>query len=339
MVVYGYYVLALFLWLINPMNYIPLEPSVQTDLNLSRFSFDSTSPLSLDLSLNFIFMVGFVLCAFTAAAMATYGYGILRLGVFGSDSAQRLEKGKKIGQKALGGFLGISIAYLTILTLNPDLLRTSISLEYLKVGKKVGGSASSQSTPYTSSPSCASTESVLASLPTGLCGNTMCSALSGCNYQKYLSIIKETANSVGIDYRLIVVTMCKESKGNAGVSPNKNPDGTYDCGLMQINQPGGCSASILIPQTNIALGAKAIKSALSSVREIPPGIPQIGSVFAIYNGGPSANAQSVDCTTQAGFPNNFPKWACPINPGSGQFNMCAIKSYACDLTSCVNQVP
>ncbi len=321
------------------MNYIPLEPSVPTDFNLSLFSFNSSSPLSLDLSLNFIFMVAFIIVAATAMGMAVYGYGVLRLGVFGDSSEQRLTRGKKIGQKALGGFLGISIAYLTILTLNPDMLRTSISLEKLRVGSKVTSLTSSQTTPYTTSASCMTSESVLASLPSGLCATTSCSALSGCNYQKYLPIIKQTAENIGIDYKLIVVTMCKESKGNAGVSPNKNPDGTYDCGLMQVNQSGGCSASILIPETNIALGAKAIKSALALVRDIPPGVPQLGSVFAIYNGGPSVNTQSIDCTTQNGFPNNFPKWACPINPGNGQFNMCAVKSYACDLTSCINQIP
>ncbi len=119
-------------------SYVSLEPGAEKTLVPGFIpKFNSSSPLSLDLSLNFIFMVAFIIVAATAMGMAVYGYGVLRLGVFGDSSEQRLTRGKKIGQKALGGFLGISIAYLTILTLNPDMLRTSISLEKLRVGSKV----------------------------------------------------------------------------------------------------------------------------------------------------------------------------------------------------------
>jgi hypothetical protein len=40
----------------------------------------------------------------------------------------------------------------------------------------------------------------------------------------------------------------------------------------------------------------------------------------------------------SGFPSSIPKWACPINPGTADLNMCSVKSYVCELSSCLNSL-
>jgi hypothetical protein len=95
------------------------------------------------------------------------------------------------------------------------------------------------------------------------------------------------------------------------------------------------------PATNIARGVDLIKQKLSSSGQIYQNIPQRLGAYASYNccgGGTQPNAPSVDCTQASGFPYSIPKWACPINPGAGQFNMCFVKNYTCEIDACVKEL-
>jgi hypothetical protein len=173
----------------------------------------------------------------------------------------------------------------------------------------------------------------------GLCGGATCSALSGCNYQQFLPIINSEAVRQGVNPKLVVAIMCKENRGMRINAENRNTDSTgrtsYDCGLMQVNQNTPCTEASYDPATNIAAGVRKIKEATGQVYT---GIPQVASIAAAYNSGPGHNNASADCTTSSGFPFSIPKWACPINPGNGTFNMCSVKSYACDVSACVDQL-
>jgi soluble lytic murein transglycosylase-like protein len=187
---------------------------------------------------------------------------------------------------------------------------------------------------------CDTKENIIAKLGSsqGICGGASCSALTGCKYQQYLSIIQKESARQGVDQKLVIATLCAESKGNNSLAPNKNPNGTYDCGLMQINQPGACDSSSLDPATNIEAGVRHLKQTTASANQVYPNIPQVASIAAAYNSGPAYNKPSADCTAQAGFSFTPPKWVCPINPGDGKYNMCAVKSYACGISACVEQL-
>jgi hypothetical protein len=193
------------------------------------------------------------------------------------------------------------------------------------------------------SRSCTSVDAVKASLTSssGICGNTSCTVLSGCNYQQYLPIIERETNGDTQLKKMIIVTMCKESRGRESAQ-NRNTNGTFDCGLMQINK-SSCDQTILAPDANIREGVRLMKQKISAVQRYPviQNVPVTGNIFASYNccaNGTIPAAPSADCTPANGFPANFPKWACPLNPGEGTFNMCAVKSYACELTACLNQL-
>ena len=133
--------------------------------------------------------------------------------------------------------------------------------------------------------------------------------------------------------------MCKES-GARKDEQNKNPNGTYDCGLMQINQPTPCDAGILDTHTNIERGVSTMRSKIAAAGRLYTNIPAEAGVFASYNccaNGTVPNSESVSCKTSDGWP-TIPKWACPIDPGTGDFNMCGVKAYACELTACLKQL-
>ena len=139
---------------------------------------------------------------------------------------------------------------------------------------------------------------------------------------------------------IIIVTICKESSGRKDAQ-NKNPNGTYDCGLMQINQQTPCDAAILNPTENIKIGIATMKKKIDFAIQIYPNIPAESGAFASYNccaNGTIPHAPSADCTVSNGFPFTLPKWACPINPGDGQYNMCTVKNYTCELNACLKEL-
>ncbi|MEN9881172.1 MAG: hypothetical protein RLZZ308_355, partial [Candidatus Parcubacteria bacterium] len=238
-----------------------------------------------------------------------------------------------------------------------------IGLEGLRIG---GGAGTTQTTPTTptnttggqttqggvvsssgsgsSNRTCEAVESVRAKLQSsgGICRGATCTVLNGCNYQQYNSIIeKYTGSDTESDIELkkmIIVTMCKESSARRDAQ-NRNSNGTYDCGLMQINQANGCDGIIMTPDENIRRGVEIMKQKKSLATQTYSNVPALAGVFASYNccaNGTVPNAQSADCNASSGFPNPIPKWACPINPGDSAYNMCSVKDYACGLVACMN---
>ena len=223
------------------------------------------------------------------------------------------------------------------------------------VGGNFGGSVVSQpvGTVVSStgsggnSRSCESSENIITKLQStaGICGSAVCTSLSNCNYQQYLPIIDQ---AVGNDVQLkkmIIVTMCKESRGDPRASHLNTSNQTYDCGLMQINQNGPCNSTTLIEpeniKANILAGVSLMKQKISASSQIYQNIPVETGPFSAYNccaNKTIPNSPSADCTPANGFPFSIPKWACPINPGEGDFNMCSVKSYACELSACMKQL-
>ena len=171
----------------------------------------------------------------------------------------------------------------------------------------------------------------------GVCSNKSCSAK--CSFSaEVLTAIKTEASAKGVDYRYVAAIACRESGGNPNAKGALANNGKPDCGLMQINSTS-CGADIMNLKNNIDAGIDLFKSKLNSVPSSYPNIARETQAFAAYNccsNGDNPNAQSNDCTVSAGFTFTLPKWACPINPGTGNFNMCAVKDYACDITSCAS---
>jgi hypothetical protein len=285
----------------------------------------------------------------TIIAVASFKYteaGIIRM----EASERGIKNSNEIFKKTTLGLLGVFSLWLILSTINKDLLTGNVGLEKLRTsgvgggGKVVstGGSGVNSGGSGTSR-ACDDVESVKKSLssPSGICANTRCTILSGCNYQEYLPIIQSESSKAGVNYKMVVVTMCKESSANK-IAQNKNGNGTYDCGLMQINQATPCDSSILNPQTNIERGIALMKEKInsSSVSRVYTNIPAEAGVFASYNccaNGTVPNNQSESCKASDGWP-AIPKWACPIDPGTGNYNMCGVKAYACELTNCLKEL-
>ena len=189
--------------------------------------------------------------------------------------------------------------------------------------------------------SCETKEVIISKLNSqDLCGGISCSSLSGCNYNRYLPEIAAASQKYNVDKNLVIAILCKENRGLNTTAQNKNTDSTgrvsYDCGLMQVNQNTPCSQSSYDASTNIDAGVRVLSSVVRT--NTYPSIHWAASAAAAYNAGAGYNTNSVDCTQSAGFPSSIPKWACPINPGDTTYNMCAVKSYACDVSACVKQL-
>ena len=291
----------------------------------------------------------YTLCFIIIVGAAFYQY--MMVGIYRLEASESgIRKSNETFRRATLGLLGVFGLFLLLAAVNKDLLLGDVGLSALKVR---GGGVSTvpmagKATP-TSSISCISKEQTITNLSSsnGICGQVACRSLSGCLYQRYLPVIKEEAARAGIDYKIVVAIMCRESSGHenppqrTGVSANSN--GMDDCGLMQINRPAGQCASILPPRENIREGIQKLKQKMNtSTARIYPGVLPITNAFADYNccgGGDVASSPSADCGPISGFPGEIPKWACPINPGSGPYNMCGVRDYACEVASCINAVP
>ena len=307
---------------------------------------------------------GFVYTLFFTAIViaASYRYvtaGTLRL----QASESSIRASNQIIKQVTLGLLGVFSLFLILFTVNKGMLTGDIGLDYLRSGeatmdgvipvtagvipynKTVSGSNSS-------SRSCESPQVVIKKLEEGnVCGNVTCGVLNGCSLsEEYKKIINEETEGNTQLYKMIVATMCKESKGKPNAQfINKDSNGnikSYDCGLMQINQLSPCESnpSPLSQKANIKRGVEIMKEKIrnTSIYPVVGGVPFLGNVFASYNccSSPTIPASpSDDCKKDNGFREGFPKWACPINPGDGQFNMCFVKSYACELVACMEKIP
>ncbi len=333
------------------MEYKSLEPNLLSSIGGTVPSFTGATP-SLFTSTSFLYTLFFVVIVVVASTKYA------QAGLFRMEASQHgITKSNEIFKKTTLGLVGVFSLWLILATVNKDLLSGDVGLDALRSVAGVSSNANngSQSTSTINRPAsgesraCDPVDVVKASIASagGICGNTSCGILSGCKYEQYLPIIKSESERLGVDYKMIVVTMCKESSANPEAN-NQNPNGTYDCGLMQINQPGPCDVASLRANTtsNIIKGIETMKDKMRYTNQVYPGFPNVNGipvagVFASYNccsNGTIPNSQSESCKTSDGWP-AIPKWACPIDPGTGKFNMCGVKSYACELTACLKNVP
>ena len=166
-----------------------------------------------------------------------------------------------------------------------------------------------------------------------------------------VQIIKENS-WVGKDiqrYKVVAAIMCRESSGNHmnGTNVNMAPD--FGCGLMQITKSAISSqaqCNSAYPNTlagitaNINEGIAQIQSKYNAApgdSTYGGGVTKYQNTFAMYNccaNGENPSSPSASCSTSSGWP-SIPKWACPIDPGTGQFNMCDVKNYACSVSACI----
>ena len=326
------------------MEYKSLEPDSLKSLGVNNApTFGGGTDVSFFATTSFLYTLFFV--AIIGASFYRYMVaGILRMQA--SDTAIR--QSNDIIKKTTLGLLGVFSLFLILVTFNKDLVTGDVGLSSLASRGVTNTSvattpiAGSGSGSGSVSASCATKDTLLQKLQSGnVCAGTSCTALTGCPYQQFLPIIE--ANTFGDSQlkKMIIVTMCKESKANPNAK-NTNPNGTYDCGLMQVNQTTPCEVnpSGASQEANIKLGIQRMKQKISGASQTYPNVPALGGAFASYNccaNGTIPNAPSDDCNQASGFP-LITKWVCPINPGAGTYNMCVVKNYACDLTTCMNQL-
>jgi Transglycosylase SLT domain len=323
------------------MDYKTLEPSSLSSLGVSAPSFKAGETTSLFATSSFLYSL-----FFTAIVIAAFYRYILAGALRMQANEQSIRLSNEIIKKVTLGLLGVFSLFLLLVTVNKGLVSGGVGLGGLRtVGSNSfsSGSAVTRSVSSGTSRACDSTESTLTKLQSsgGICGGTACTILSGCFYKNYTSIIEQATGGDSTLTKLTIVTMCKESRGKPQAT-NQNPNGSYDCGLMQINQATPCeqNPSQASQEANIRAGVAKIRETLSTASRygVVPGVPAEGSAFASYNccsNGTKPAAPSADCTPSNGFPANFPKWACPINPGEGTYNMCSVRGYACELTACL----
>ncbi|TSD00468.1 MAG: Uncharacterized protein Athens071425_613 [Parcubacteria group bacterium Athens0714_25] len=175
---------------------------------------------------------------------------------------------------------------------------------------------------------------------TQICAGFACKT---CNLDSYLSAISSASVQFAIDANFIKGIIARESTCIATAQKNES-DGTMSCGLMQINvsTQTECDYWKTHPAENIQKGTEILGGKVARARTIMDAqdyttvtIEQMAS--AAYNccaNGEDPNSPSNDCTSANGW-NLIPKWACPIDPGVGDFNMCAVKDYACSVTACI----
>ncbi len=337
----------------NNKNYTSLEPSYFQSLGKEGIAptFTTGQAVSLFSSTSFLYSLAIMISVLAAGVMYA------RAGVYRMQASEAgVRKSNDEIKRVTLGLLGVLSLFVILYTFNKDLLSGNVGLDGLRAaagkgggivsggGGDMGGGGATGSFPSSnnSSKTCEPTSTVIASLKStgGVCGGARCTVLTGCNYQKYLPTIQREASNAGVDYKMVIALMCKESSARE-IAQNTNPNGTYDCGLMQINQKTPCDASILNPETNIARGVSLLKGKIAATNQVYPNIPTMAGVFASYNccaNGTVPHSPSADCKQETGFNQSVPKWVCPINPGDSQYNMCAVKSYACELTACLNQL-
>ncbi|MFA5132262.1 MAG: hypothetical protein WC444_02970 [Candidatus Paceibacterota bacterium] len=320
--------------------YQNLEPSIVSQITGAAVSPTTQITGSFLATSKFLYTLLFV--AIVAAAFYRYALaGIWRM----AASEKYVKMSNEEFKRVTVGLLGVFSMFIVIYTFNKDLLNGDVGLAVLKTeGVKggamvTGGAAGTGGVAATGAVPAATVQSTLSSLSSGnVCGAATCSALSGCNYTRYLPLLKTAAANNGVDVKMLIVLLCKENRSLDVNADHVNDNQSHDCGLMQINQPGACSGSILDPATNISRGAQLLAGKMGA--QTYGNVPAPASVFAAYNCcgtvGMNSNDPSADCNTSTGFTSAIPKWACPINPGPSATNMTFVKNYACEANACLS---
>lgn len=173
-------------------------------------------------------------------------------------------------------------------------------------------------------------------------GGTVCNnsgSCPSCNTSAFDTYITSYGSAAGISPGFIRGLIARESSC-VPTQSRAESNGTQSCGLMMVNTPSSSSYTcdqLKDPETGIREGVRILAAAFASARSLST---QYGSrvtveelAAAIHNAGAGQSAASVDCSTGSGW-QTIPKWGCPINPGTAQFNACSIKSYACNVGTC-----
>lgn len=108
-------------------SYTSLEPNFQQGAGLPNLSSVATGG-SLLPATSFIFMMFFAACVVAAGLRIVWGAGLMLPG-----TPSGLTKAKEVFKKAIFGLLGVSVAYLVIQTINPDLLKGEVDLSKLRI--------------------------------------------------------------------------------------------------------------------------------------------------------------------------------------------------------------
>ena len=172
-------------------------------------------------------------------------------------------------------------------------------------------------------------------------GGTVCDGTGSCpscNTAAFDGFITSYGNAAGISPGLIRGLIARESSCNPSSVKNE-ANGTQSCGLMQVNTGSSSHscAQLQDPETGIKEGVRILATAFNSARSLSGSYGSTVTVnelaAAIHNAGAGQSARSADCDAASGWP-TIPKWGCPINPGTAQFNACAIRNYACNVGAC-----
>ncbi len=208
----------------------------------------------------------------------------------------------------------------------------SVSLGAGGVGSTSGG---------TSLP-CEDIEAAKARIASGgtVCNNTGNAKRCNANtLNSYASYINAASAKHHVPVALIQAIMAQET----GCNPNAEGP-THDCGIMQVHPDMQVSSTIKtpsceklkVPATGIDWGtyilAQSYNKANSMVSSYGGTVTVNELAAAIYNGGSGQSEPSADCSVSSGW-KKIPKWGCPINPGSKEYNACDIRSYACNVGS------
>jgi len=235
--------------------------------------------------------------------------------------------------------VGNSFLSFSFLSLSP-LSSTNTSISQKPSTLTANTSSVTSSSGSSLGSTCMNAEKIKTDLQGGasICGNTSCKKT--CSFSPEIkTIVNEEAKNAGVAPNIIFALMCQESSGDLAAQ-HRNDNSSYDCGLMQING-SSCTPEILNPRNNVHSGVllykmKSLAVSAYSYRSVSPE----NMAFASYNccgseGTP--NARSADCNTSTGFPFDLPKWACPLNPGTSQTNMCFVRNYACEVSACLDK--
>ena len=205
-------------------------------------------------------------------------------------------------------------------------------------GAAVGGATAAPGAAGGGAAACAAPDSEKTRMNSG---GTVCNSSGvcpACNTSAFDTFITSYGNTAGISLGLIRGLIARESSC-VSTAEKSESNGTKSCGLMMVNTTSSTYTceQLKDPETGIREGVRILKAAFVSAQSLKP---QYGNTVtveelaaAIHNAGAGQSAKSVDCSSATGWP-TIPKWGCPINPGTAEFNACRIKNYACNVGAC-----
>jgi len=250
-----------------------------------------------------------------------------------AGNTSRMDTAKRVIFDALYGLIVAFAAWLLLYVINPDLVKVNISLKAVTTTATSTPSKSSETTGTEGTGTEETSGSCSYSTPASgqnVCQGTACDG--SCSTSAYDGYISTYAGQNGLSSAVVKSVIYHESSCNPNAT---SPAGA--CGLMQVMPQSGYSCTndprnLFDPETNIRLGTEILRGKYSNVQSYNyTTVTDEQMAFAAYNccaNGENPNSPSEDCN------GIVPKWACPIDPGAGDDNMCDVKNYACEVDAC-----